>query len=325
MTDVAHEAGVSVSTVSLALSGKQNTGISAPTIKRIQKATTTLGYVPPKSGAQAATLTRRLIVLMEDLLANPIGHLMMGGISSAAAQEGIQAAFLLEDLSDPSVGTLRAISAESPIGVIIATSYSHEIEIPDVSFDVPTILLNCWSNSGEFISVLPNDKLGADRATGHLLDSGSKRIACLCGEPWLPAYRDRIQGWRNAHSDRQLVPDDDLLMTGPADFKSGYSHASALLKLPKPPDAMFCGNDWLALGAYQAITAAGRLIPKDISVVGFDDQRFAAELVPPLTTVMLPYNEMGKVAAEIALKSPNLIKNGSLMVDSKLVKRSSVR
>ena len=325
MADVARAADVSVSTVSLALSGRAGTGISGPTIERIHQAAKTLGYVPPKSASPNHLSQKRLIVLMEGLLVNPIGHLMLGGISQAAIQNEHRAVFMLEDLTDPSIEMLKEIEAQEPSGIVIATSYTREIDMPSTKIAPPVVLLNCWSGAVEYPLVLPNDKLGAIRATQHLLEAGAETVACISGESWISGFKDRIEGWRQAHIDLQMEADPELLLTGPPDFKSGFYHAKTLLARPKPPRAIFCSSDWLALGALQAITEAGLRVPADISLVGYDDQRFAAEVVPPMTTVRLPYDDMGEMAANIALQSPDLIRSGRLLVDSKLVQRGTVR
>jgi LacI family transcriptional regulator len=148
-----------------------------------------------------------------------------------------------------------------------------------------------------FGSVVVDDAAGAFEATAYLLDRGHRRIAHLAGDHRYTSARVRRAGYERALTMRDL-PLDPALVQGESWAPFAVDEAlTRLMALPDPPTAIFAASDSLAFRAVELSRAAGRRIPDDLAVVGFDDIPLAQEMVPPLTTVQIPLNEVGRLAA----------------------------
>ena len=148
------------------------------------------------------------------------------------------------------------------------------------------------------------------------------------GEDWIEASHDRLLGYRQALTTHDVAVDPALIVSGGWTLASGREQAHRLLDLPNPPTAMFCYCDRMALGAYEAVLSRGLKIPDDISIVGYGDESFAADMHPALTTVVLPHEEMARWAV-LRLLQPTLSTSENarpmkLKMECKLVGRGSI-
>ncbi len=146
-------------------------------------------------------------------------------------------------------------------------------------------------------SVLPANEQGAFAAVTHLLELGHRRIAMLAGPAGLTTAADRLAGYHRALAAAGTASHPELVCDADFTAEGGLAAMQRLLALPSSPTAVFAANDQMALGAVQAIHAAGLRIPADIAVAGFGDIPFSRYLYPPLTTVRIPLREMGRLAA----------------------------
>lgn len=168
---------------------------------------------------------------------------------------------------------------------------------------IPTVLLNCHTRKDGLTSFVPADFAGAYAATETLLKAGHRRIAHVAGETWMEAGKDRDEGYRQALTNWDVPIDLDIIRRGDTSMQGGRQAAHQLLDLPQPPTAIFCFTDRMALGVYDAIHGRGLRIPEDISVIGFDNEEdLAAKLDPPLSTVVLPHDEMARRAVHALLE-----------------------
>jgi DNA-binding LacI/PurR family transcriptional regulator len=140
-------------------------------------------------------------------------------------------------------------------------------------------------------------RAGAAEATRHLIELGHRRIAHIPGTRRPPSTAQRQAGYRDALKAAGIAYTDELIEEGDFSMESGQAAMKRLLELASPPTAVFAGNDEMAFGAMTEARVQGYVIPQDISVVGFDDQRTAAFYNPPLTTVNIPRQELGRRAA----------------------------
>jgi LacI family transcriptional regulator len=163
------------------------------------------------------------------------------------------------------------------------------------------VLLNCYSNDNAFPAILPGEVAGGQRATNVLTAAGHRRIAHITGEMWMDAAKDRLKGYRHALATADIPFDPALVREGNWQTSAGYEQTNALMDLPDPPTAIFCSNDRMAVGCYEALKERRLSIPADVSVIGYDDEEIARHLTPPLTTLVLPHREMGRWAVEKAL------------------------
>lgn len=162
--------------------------------------------------------------------------------------------------------------------------------------EIPVALLNCYTDDHAFPAAVPSEVEGGQTATQHLIDHGHRRIGHITGEPWMEAARDRLKGYRRALAAAGIAFDPTLVVEGNWSANTGYDATRKLLALPDPPTAIFCQNDRMAVGCYEALKEAGVRIPRDVSVVGYDDEEISLHLNPALTTLILPHRAMGQWA-----------------------------
>jgi LacI family transcriptional regulator len=180
-------------------------------------------------------------------------------------------------------------------GIIFAAMYHRAVEPPTDSREVPTVLLNCFAEDGSWASVVPDEVSGGRTATEVLLGKGHERVGFINLPPGIPATVGRLEGYKRALEAHELTLDDSLLTYGDGTASSGYQRAADLMRVSDPPTAIFCGNDPMAMGTYEALKERGLRIPEDVAVVGFDNQELiAAQLRPALSTIALPHYEMGR-------------------------------
>jgi LacI family transcriptional regulator len=192
---------------------------------------------------------------------------------------------------------------------------------------VPTVLVNCFDVEDRFPAIVPDERMGGLRATERLLAAGHRRIGFVNIDDEIPAAIGRRRGYQEALRRADIPVDDRLEACGEAMANGGYEAAGALLDLPEPPTAIFCANDRMAMGAYDAIKERGLRIPTDVAVVGFDNQEvISAFLRPSLTTVALPFDKMGAMGVELLARQSagEPTTTTTVMVDCPLLERSSV-
>jgi LacI family transcriptional regulator len=198
---------------------------------------------------------------------------------------------------------LRALLGHPALlGVVYSTIFTRQVEVPAALADVPTVLLNCHSPGSKYASVLPGEVGGGQAATEHLIAQGHSRIGFINGEAWMEAAEDRYKGYRRALATADLPLDAALVRHGDWMSGTGFEHTLSLLNEPRRPTAIFCANDLMALGAIEAVKQMGLRVPEDVSIMGYDDQEISRHTHPPLTTVVLPNYEMGRVAVETLLE-----------------------
>jgi LacI family transcriptional regulator len=329
MSDVAHLAKCSQSTVSVVLNGDSRVKISKDTRERILKAAKSLGYKTEQTSAARVGPVRRIAVVFDDLTVCPEAVIAADGVREFTWDTGdIVSAYNCH--ADPlmEARTLDAVLRSKPAAIIYATVRTRAVEVPKTLYVtvVPVVLLDCWSKDHAFPSVLPADVAGGARATDHLIAAGHKRIAHITGDAWMDVSKDRLRGYRDALATADLAFDPDLVREGNFQLSSGYEATISLMRMPRPPTAIFCGNDTMALGCYEALKELGLRIPGDVSVIGFDDDEIASHLMPKLTTLTFPRHQMGAWAAERALASGHdrTESHRVVKIECQLVERESV-
>jgi LacI family transcriptional regulator len=155
--------------------------------------------------------------------------------------------------------------------------------------------------------VIVDDYIGAKEAVLHLIEQGCKRIAHLEGAPNLIISKDRLRGYQDALSESNLEVRENYTVVCPNNsFEEGKKATKKLLSLSVPPDAIFCSNDPMAMGAIMAVKEKGFKIPDDVAVVGFSNWFFGEITDPSLTTVDQPGFEMGQEAARLLIRQIEL-------------------
>jgi LacI family transcriptional regulator len=299
MVDVSRLAGVSPTTVSFVINNRTDAGISPETRRLVLEAVELLGYRPNRTAQGLRTRRTHTIGLVTYRVAvTPHGGRTISGAHDVAQKYG---SLLLIVNSNPRVvrSAVDDLLDRQVDGIVFAAEGTCRMTPPAAAQQVPIVLVNCFAPGSTVPCVLPDEARGGRQATKLLLAAGHRRIAHITGWPRAWATRERLKGYFAALTDAGVPRDDDLVLAGDFRTNSGYELTRTLLARSERPTAIFCGNDRMALGAYQAMAEAGLQVPEDISIVGYDDQEdLAAELRPPLTTLRLPYYEMGRWALE---------------------------
>lgn len=304
--DVAVAAGVSVTTVSHVLNEVSYARISSETRDKVKTAAEELGYGPNRLAQALRTQrTGMLGLVSEEIATTPHAGRIILGADEAAKARG----YNLMIINTPGSASLESRQADVQAllerrvdGILYATMYHRNVELPDNLGSVPSVLVDSVAIGGNITAVVPDEDGGARAAVGALLDAGHTRIAFLNNTDDVPATRQRLQAFRAMLTEAGLDGDAAPVESEISEVQGGYEAAKRILSRDDRadiPTALFCYNDRMAMGAYRAAAELGLRIPADLSVVGFDDQELiAANLYPGLTTVALPHYEMGAWATE---------------------------
>ncbi len=335
MTDVAKAAGVSQSTVSMVLNNMPGARLADSTRATVLKVAADMGYVHTRrSGAAAAKAvspTRNKVIgyLVDEISTSPHPVVSLDGARDAAWEHEclVTVAVTCNNPEQTQAAIDMMLSLPDLIGVIYSTIFTREVEVPQRLRQVPLVLLNCHSPGSRLPTVVPGEIGGGQAATEHLLALGHKRIGFINGESWQEAAEDRLKGYRRALATADLPFDPALVRDGDWMSGSGFEHTLSLMNEARPPTAIFCANDLMAVGAIEALRQLGLRVPEDVSVMGYDDQEISRHTHPPLTTMVLPNYDMGRAAVELLFDVIDGTVNprrNLLKVDCPLVERDSV-
>lgn len=326
MKDVALEAGVSQSTVSFVLNGLEDMRISAETRRRVLEAVNKLGYRRRMAGRPPKNAGHDVIGLMfDELTTSSFAAISIEGVQEEAWKQDVLVEVVMTG-GDRSyeAAVLRKWANDRVRGVIYGSILTHQVTPPDALAMHRAVLLNCYDADRRFASVVPAERRGGEVATRALIEAGHRRIAFISGEPWMEASDQRMEGYERALRAAGIPVDPSLVVEGNFLASSGRTATLRLLKRGAKPDAIFCANDLMAIGCYEALKENGIKVGEDIAVMGYDDQEIAQHLHPPLSTVLLPHREMGQWAAE-AILSDEELKPEQVRLECPLVPRASHR
>ncbi|MCG6902357.1 MAG: LacI family DNA-binding transcriptional regulator [Rhodobacter sp.] len=328
MMEVATRAGVSQATVSLVLNGSPGARFSEATRRKVRQAADELGYrligraqSGPDSDAKA------IAFVADEITADPWMALAFEGAREKALEHGYSVTLAVARggvIHDDNV--LSQFLQTPLLGFIFGTILTRKVEPPAALFQCPSVLVNCYDQARRLPSVLPGDQEGGRAATERLIRAGSRRIGIINGQDGLDATRDRLRGYRQALASNDMSFEPDLVYSGNWEPQSGYEGTQRFLALGTPPDAIYCANDMMAVGCYEALKEAGLSIPQDVAVIGFDNREIAQFMRPPLTTLVLPQYEMGAAAAELLLDLAGGLKprHDQIKVECRMIERESV-
>ena len=329
MMDVGDMAGVSQTTVSMVLNGAVGARLSADTRQRVIEAAKILGYKHVKRSQIRAESPEKQFIgfVVDEMSTDPWCAIALDGAREKAWEFGLTLTVAVTR-GDPEIeeAVLAQMATPTMLGLIYGTIHTRRIVPSPTLHRVPTVLLNCFVADRSLPSIVPGEVLGGRLATDRLIAAGHRRIAMIEGER-TDVTRDRRKGYRQALTDQNIPYDASLVRPGNWEPSAGYEQTLELMRLAQPPTAIFCANDLMALGCYDALKELGVKIPRDVSVVGYDDREIAHFARPPLTTVLLPHREMGTLAAEHIIDGANTVTTRpfiQMKVECPLIERSSV-
>jgi LacI family transcriptional regulator len=305
LKDVARLAGVSPKTVSRVVN--RDPMVSEETRSAVEKFVSELGYVPNDAARRMRTQTSRVVGFLTDVIATtPHSVDIVRGVQDELRRDG--RTLLIANTGgskDQEAEYWRMFRAQGAAGAIYATMFHREIDPGEIAFGGPVVLVNCFDKKRRYASVLPDDQDGGNTQARYLLELGHRRIGLVSLNPILKAAELRRKGIELAHRDFGVSLDHALVrpgMSGPIGRERLFAYEAALelLDRKKRPTAIICGHDQIALQVLLAANALGLKVPDDLAIVGFDNQNTITEaLRPALTTVALPYLEMGHRATKI--------------------------
>lgn len=298
--DVARTAGVSYTTVSHVLN--QTRPVSADARARVLAAVESLAYVPSALARSLKSKTTGSIGLIIPNNTNPYFSEVARGIEDSCYAAGYSVILCNSD-DDPAKQRdyLNVLLTKRCDGLIVATLAQTDGELLR-KMKVPTVLLDRAPKDMAIDLVAVDNVAGGGLAAAHLLSLGRRRIACIGGPQDIAISRERIGGLRQTLLAAGVELPDTLLAYSDFTSAGGYLAAYNLLAMPQAPDAIFCCNDLMAIGALRAAAECGVAVPEALAVVGFDDIDLAQFVHPTLTSVAQNTRRLGQLTAECLLQ-----------------------
>jgi LacI family transcriptional regulator len=300
--DVAERAGVSVATVSRALSGYPH--VSVETRERVLKVVEEMNYRPDQI---ARSLRRRRTNLL-GLVVSTIENVFFTELARAAEQRAREYGYNLilcntDENPQQEATYLNILDQQLVAGVILAPAPGNAAHLkPFIESGLPIVLVNRRLAHVACTSITSDDEEAAFQCVMHLAAQGRRRIAAITGLAGVFTTQERLSGYKRALSAAGIAHDPDLVISGWASLKGGYEAANQLMKLSDPPDAFFAFNNVMTQGVIIALQELGVRWPDQVDVAGFGAFEHAHLYRPPLTLVRQPTREMGCKAVEMLIQ-----------------------
>jgi LacI family transcriptional regulator len=301
--DVAKAAGVSVTTVSHVMNGTRH--VAPATSERVLGAVTHLGYRPSAVARALKGEGTKTVGMLVTSSSNPFFAEVIRGVEEACFERGYS--LILGNTGD--VGQrlesyLATLYSKRIDGLVVMTTNMDHDFLHRLGEDrrVPVVAIDTLDVPG--VTTVNDDSLSGGRiAAEYLVAQNFRRIAAVTGPADHPRSQQRFTGFVSALGEHGITLDPLLVVQSDLTVAGGYEGMQRLLKRAElPPEAIFCLNDLIAFGGLCALNRAGLAVPRDVSVIGYDDIEYAAYMVPPLTTVRQPANDIGRGAAEILIE-----------------------
>jgi LacI family transcriptional regulator len=301
MRDIAKMAKVSHMTVSRALNNDPR--IREETKKKILDLANKLNYRRDARARAFVTKKSNLIGLVVSDISNPFYAELARGIEDKAHEEGYNVIFCSTDNKPERMDTYVHLMMEAGVdGLIFASARLHEPIVEKlIDEHFPLVLVNRKLRGETFNYVVLNNTQGAHEITEHLINLGYRKIAIITGTSNLSTGLDRLKGYQQALKDHLIEFNENYVIQGSFTRETGYEGAKQLLTMEDRPQAIFGGNDYIAMGVIDAVEELGVHIPRDIALVGFDDTEFTSNQRIRLTTVSQRKYEMGNLGVQILI------------------------
>ena len=306
--DVAKQSGFSITTVSKALNNYSD--ISDTTKKMILELCDSMGYVPNLSARSLITQKSYTIgIIFEEVtgvgLQHPLFSKILESFKTTVEAQGFDIMFLSNSMGSKNGSYLEHSKRKQIEGVLVLCGEFNSVEMNSLfDSDIPTILID-FQREG-VSNVTSNNVQGVDQAVKYLHDLGHTKIADIHGGEYLSIGRIRKDAFEKSMKKYGLEINDKYQHSGEFFSKeNGYEAMKRILELDEQPTAIFCAADMLAIGAIQAIKEAGKSVPEDYSIIGFDGIDIGQLISPRLTTIRQNSTKMGKIAASSILQMIN--------------------
>lgn len=331
LKDVAQRAGVTTATVSYTLSGKRP--ISEQTKRRVMEAIAELDYVPNLDARSLSMRDSKLIGVVVPqtepgdrlMFQNAFYSEILGSIEYYARLEGYHT---LISATDANESYLTLAKKRNLDGIIVIGMYPDEFYQQMKKSQIPIVLIDSYCNDHYYHNIRIDDAYGSYLATRHMLENGHEHIAFFVGQlKENGVMKKRLLGYQQALQEHGLPFREEYVFEGQIDYNSGIELADKLIASGLPATGVVAAADILAIGAIKGFFEAGKRIPEDYSIIGFDDVEVSQYLTPGLTTVRQQISLKGQKAVELLLKhieDPSLPKQEEIL-PLQLVVRGSVK
>lgn len=324
-SELAKVAGVSQATVSRVLNGDER--VRPDRIEAVNRAVRKLGYKKNRAAAALASGRTGLIAVVIDddlsVFSDPFWGAVTTGISKVLMKNDMQTLLLVAPLNRLDSPVSHYLQRGEVDGAIFLQLKQDALISSLDEQGLPLVVVGTPHTSRPFPFVDSDNASGAYRAIEHFNSKGRKTVAMITGELSNTAAEQRLEGYLAAINRFGLKSSKTLVKNGDWSRESGYRHMKAILKANPNVDAVFCSNDAMALGAMTAIEQAGKSIPEDVAVIGFDDSALAKNAHPALTSVKQDIIGLGEETANLILARINGEEVHSEILGCKLVIRES--
>lgn len=302
--DVAAAAGVSKSTVSRVLDERLPRSESE-TARRVRQVAADLGYVRDVSAASLRRGRTMTIGVIVPRLTDTVMAMLYEALARACARSG---RFSIVATTNDEMEADR-VAAETLLrrgvdGLVLATARSGD-DFPQrlTERGIPIVL--ALRTDGRNLSSICDDVLGGYLATRHLLDLGHRRIGLIAGPSFASSARGRVDGYMQAMTEAGVAVDPAWVAESSFRIESGAEAMQSLMACAPRPTALFAVNDATALGALSTLAKLGLTVPRDISVVGYNDIPLVSHLPTPMTSVRVPYDQIAAAALDLLVEGPS--------------------
>jgi LacI family transcriptional regulator len=304
MADLARELGVSMTTISRALSDHHSIG---PAMKqKVLKLAKKYNYQPNRLASALRKGKSQLLGIVVPYIEGRFFPSVVHGIESAASKAGYNVIICQsnEDVAQERRNLDILLSAQVA-GILVSlsrTTLDHRHFDKVRSRGMPLVFFDRVVEGDNVNAVILDDQEGGYVSTRHLISQGCRRIAHLAGPQHLNIYKNRRQGYFDALREAGLPEDESLVLYSDMGQEQGAEGLRQLLALPNPPDAVFAAGDYSALGAMQEAKRQGLRVPEDIAISGFSNEAFTVITEPTITTIDQRCEEMGQAAVRLLLE-----------------------
>jgi LacI family transcriptional regulator len=303
LVDVAREAGVHPGTASRALNPAARGDVSRQTVRRVERAARDLGYLPNTVARGLRTSRSFVVALVVPDITNQLFPYIVRGAEQVLAESGYT--LVLTDTNndaDRERSQVAAMQARGVDGFIVATARWKDPVLDELAAAaMPTVLVNRRNDGSPFPFLGTDDRHGIEMCVDHLRQLGHRSILHLAGPVNTSTGRTRASAFRQAMRARRLPMSHAVVNCSSFTEQAGADAVNTVVKQEFSFSAIVAANDLLAIGAMEALTAQGIECPRDVSITGYNDVDFMRRLTPAFTTVRVPLDKMGALAARTLL------------------------
>ena len=300
---IAKTAGVSEATVSRVLNGDES--VHPDRANRVREAVEELGYKKNRvASALASGRTGLIAVVIDDdlsVFSDPFWGTVTSGVSRVLQENGLHTVLMVAPVGALDGGVSHYLKSGEVDGAIFFVLHSDTLVNYLKKQGLPLVITGTPHSNADIPFVDTDNFGGAYTATKYLMSQGCKKLAIITGDIGTTAAKQRLDGYLQAHRESGHLPVKSLICEGDYSFESGKDHAETLLARHPDIDGIFASNDLMAMGAITALEKAGRSVPSDVRVVGFDDSLIAQTSRPALTTIRQDVVALGEAAGSLMI------------------------